>query len=44
MAKYDYNKNVSEMICDNINQKKGEPLPPYILQCLIFSSFNLSYF
>ena len=41
MAKYDYNKNVSEMICDNINQKKGEPLPPYILQCLIFSSFNL---
>ena len=41
MAKYDYNKNISEIIHDNINQKKGKPLPPYILQCLIFSSFNL---
>ena len=41
LSKYDYKKNISETICENINQLIGEPLPPYILQCLIFPSFDL---
>ena len=32
-------KNAETIICENIFQLKGEPLPPYILQCLVLSPF-----
>ena len=41
IAKYDYKTNINETIYNNIIKLNGEPLPPYILQCLIFPSFNL---
>ena len=41
IAKYDYKTDINETIYNNIIKLNGEPLPPYILQCLIFPSFNL---
>ena len=41
IAKYDFQKNQNEIINNNIFQLTGEPLPPYILQCLIFPTFHL---
>ena len=40
MAKYDYKKDINETIYNNIVKLNGDPLPPYILQCLIFPSFE----
>ena len=41
LAKYDYKKDQNDIINNNIFPLFGEPLPPYILQCLIFPSFDL---
>ena len=41
IAKYDYKKDLYDIISSNIYQLNGDPLPPYILQCLIFPSFEL---
>ena len=41
IAKFNFDKNQNEIINNNIFQLKGEPIPPYILQCLIFPSFDL---
>ena len=41
IAKYDYKNNINEIINNNINQFKGDPLPPYILLCLILPSFKI---
>ena len=41
IAKYDFQKNQNEIINNNIFQLTGEPLPPYILQSLIFPTFHL---
>ena len=43
IAKIDSEENINEKINDNIINKVGEPLSPYIYQCLIFNnnSFDL---
>ena len=41
IAKFNFQKNQNEIINNNIIQLKGEPLPPYILHCLIFPSYDL---
>lgn len=41
IAKFNFDKNQNEIINNNIFQLKGDPIPPYILQCLIFPSFDL---
>lgn len=41
LAKYDYKKDIDKTIYNNIIKLNGEPLPPYILQCLIFPSFDI---
>ena len=41
LAKYDYKKDQNDIINNNIFPLLGEPLPPYILLCLIFPSFDL---
>lgn len=41
IAKYDYKKDIYGIIYDNITHLNGDPLPPYILQCLIFPTFEL---
>lgn len=41
IARYNYLKDQNEIINNNINDLIGKPLPPYILQCLIFPSFDL---
>ena len=41
LAKYNYTKDQTDIINNNIFKLIGEPLPPYILHCLIFPSFDL---
>lgn len=41
LAKYDYKKDIDKTIYNNIIILNGEPLPPYILQCLIFPSIDI---
>ena len=41
ISKYDFLKDQSEIIINNLFKLTGEPLPPYILHCLIFPSFDL---
>ena len=41
LAKFNYEENINEDIYQKITKNEGMPLPPYILQCLIFNSFDL---